>query len=144
LIVIDASLLIYAYNERMPQHSPSRLWLEETLSSNLEVGLPMQAILAFIRLSTNTKLHGPHSSVPAALSVIDSWLAQATVQILHPGPRHWEIFRRLCAGAVASGNLSTDAHFAALAIEHDAVLYSADTDFARFSGLHWKNPLFGK
>jgi len=144
LIVIDANLLIYAYNEQMPQHMPSRIWLEETLSSNLEVGIPMQAILAFIRLSTNTKLHGPHSSVATALSVIDSWLTQASVQILHPGQRHWEIFRRLSVEAGASGNLSTDAHIAALAIEYDALLYSADADFARFPGLHWKNPLVGK
>ena len=141
MIVVDANLLIYAYNERMPQHVSARRWLEETFSSDVKVGIPTQAILAFIRLSTNTKLPGPHSSLPRVLSIIDSWLAQAEVQILHPGPRHWEIFRRLCAKAEASGNLSTDAHFAALAIEHDAVLYSADTDFARFPSLRWKNPL---
>ena len=141
MIVVDANLLVYAYNKRMPQHVPARQWLEETFSSGVEVGIPMQAILAFIRLSTNTKLHGPHSSLPVVLSIIDSWLAQAAVEILHPGARHWEIFRKLCVGADASGNLSTDAHLAALAIEHDAVLYSADNDFARFPGLRWKNPL---
>ena len=141
MIVVDANLLIYAYNERMPQHAPARRWLEETFSSDVEVGIPMQAILAFIRLSTNTKLPGPHSSLPRVLSIIDSWLAQAEIHILHPGTRHWEIFRKLCVGADASGNLSTDAHLAALAIEYGAVLYSADTDFARFPGLRWKNPL---
>ena len=139
--MIDANLLIYAYNEQMPQHVQSRLWLEKMLSSDSEVGIPMQAILAFIRLSTNTRLHGPHSSVATALSVIDSWLTQTSVQILHPGQRHWEIFRRLCAQTGASGNLSTDAHIAAIAIEYDGVLYSADRDFARFPGLHWKDPL---
>jgi toxin-antitoxin system PIN domain toxin len=128
----------------MPHHLASRAWLEETLSSDVEVGIPMQAILAFIRLSTNTKLHGRHSSLGTALSVIDSWLAQASVQILHPGQRHWEIFRRISAEAGASGNLSTDAHIAALAIEYDALLYTADTDFARFPVLRWKNPLAGK
>jgi len=141
LIVVDANLLIYAYNKQMPQHVPARHWVEETFSSDSKVGLPMQAILAFIRLSTNTKLQGPHSSLPTVLSIIDSWLAQPAVGILHPGPRHWEILRKLCVGAKASGNLSTDAHFAALAIEHDAVLCSADADFARFPGLRWKNPL---
>ena len=69
MIVVDANLLVYAYNKRMPQHVPARHWLEETFSSGVEVGIPMQAILAFIRLSTNTKLNGPHSSLPAVLSI---------------------------------------------------------------------------
>ncbi len=101
----------------------------------------MQAALAFIRVLTNPRLAGHSLSVGETIAAIDSLLRVDTVTILHPGPRHWEIFRRLCLEAKASGNLSTDAHFAALAIEHDAVFFSADSDFGRFPGLRWENPL---
>ena len=101
----------------------------------------MQAVLAFVRVLTNPRLPGHSLSVGETIAAIDTLLRVSTVRVLHPGTRHWEIFRGLCLNVEAGGNLSTDAHFAALAIEHDAVLCSADSDFARFPGLRWENPL---
>ena len=72
---------------------------------------------------------------------VESWLAQPQVMVLHPGERHAGLFFGFLRGLGSAGNLTTDAHLAALALEHQAVLQSTDADFARFSGLRWRNPL---
>ena len=101
----------------------------------------MQTILAFIRVLTNPRLPGPGLSVGSAVAAIDLLLQTDTVRLLYPGQLHWHIYRRLCLEVGGTGNFSTDVHFAALAFEYDALLCSADTDFARFPGLRWHNPL---
>ena len=141
MILIDANLLLYAYNEESLHHPASRLWLDRMLSSGAEIGVPLQSILAFIRISTNPKLQGNPASVVSAIAVVDSWLMQPRVRILMPGLHHWALLKHLCLATAVTGNLSTDAHLAALSIEHDGTLYTTDRDFARFPGLRWQNPL---
>lgn len=141
MIVIDANVLIYAYDTRSPDHDLARRWLESVFISEGEVGIPFQSILAFIRVTTNRKLYVSPVSIADALAAVDTWLEKAGVRILTPGPTHWEIFHRLCLVSNASSNLTTDAHMATFAIEYDAVLYTADSDLARFPGLRWMNPL---
>lgn len=60
--------------------------------------------------------------------------------IVHPEDTHTEILFSLIEKVGVAGDLTSDAHLAALAIEHRAVLVSADSDFARFAGLRWMNP----
>jgi len=141
LIVIDANLLLYAYNARTAQHAAARTWLNEQFASGKEIGLPMQSILAFVRISTNPKLSDVSSPVATAIAVADSWLTLPNVRILVPGPGHWPVFKGLCLATALTCDLSTDAHLAALAMEYNATLYSTDRDFARFPGLRWRNPL---
>jgi predicted nucleic acid-binding protein len=45
----------------------------------------------------------------------------------------------LLIGAGTAGNLTTDAHLAAIAIEHGATLASFDRDFIRFAGLKFEH-----
>jgi toxin-antitoxin system PIN domain toxin len=141
LIVIDANLLLYAYNARTEQHLAARAWLNQIFASAQDIGLPMQSILAFIRISTNPRLSDVSSTIDTALAVADSWLTLPHVRMLVPGPEHWAIFKSLCLSTALTGDLSTDAHLAALAMEYNATLYSTDRDFARFPGLRWANPL---
>jgi predicted nucleic acid-binding protein len=63
------------------------------------------------------------------------------VLILQPGPRHFAILSSFCEAGVLQSALLTDAHIAALAIENQAVVHSNDSDFSRFAGLRWSNPL---
>ena len=141
MIVPDVNLLIYAYNADAPQHDKARAWWQGLLNSAEVIGLPWATALGFIRLMTHRSVLITPLSGPVAVTHVQSWLARPHVGPLTPGPRHLEIFRRLCETTGAVGSLTTDTHLAALAIEHQAELHSNDSDFTRFPGLRWRNPL---
>lgn len=139
--LIDANLLLYAYDASSPFHSQARPWLEELFSDLEPVWLPWASIHAFLRIGTNPRILENPFSVEEATTIVGEWLEQPTVQVLEPGPRYWPILSELLPAAQARGNLVMDAHLAALAIEHGATLLSTDRDFTRFAGLRWQNPL---
>jgi toxin-antitoxin system PIN domain toxin len=141
VIIIDANLLIYAYDVTSPFHDASRRWLEDTFSSHEEIGLPYQSVFAFLRVMTHPKLRASPVSLQLATRVVDEWLRTPGVWLITPGIGHWTTFSRLCHAAQATGNLITDVHIATIAMEANATLYSADRDFARIPGLRWVNPL---
>jgi toxin-antitoxin system PIN domain toxin len=137
----DVNLLIYAFDETSAEHSKAHAWIEEVLSGTETVGFAWVVLLAFLRLSTRSRVVENPLNPPRAFSIIEGWLAQPTTIILHPTERHFDVLRGLLEPLGTAGNLTTDAHLAALAIEHGAELCSADGDFARFPGLRWTNPL---
>ena len=141
MIVFDANLLIYAYDGGATQHGPARRWVEETFSGTDLVGIPWQAILAFLRFMTNRRLPGSRFSIDEACEIVDGWLDQPNVRLLAPSEQHWMYLRRVLVEGQSSGPLVSDAEIAALTIEHGGVLHTADRDFARFPGLRWMNPL---
>ncbi len=141
MILVDANLLLYAKFEDMPQNRAARAWLEEQLTSPGRVGIPWQSILAFIRLSTNGRIFTRALTPQAAWQQVLEWLANRRVWIPEAAEDHVVVLGRLLETTHATGNLVSDAHLAALAIEHGLTLCSADSDFARFSGLTWVNPL---
>lgn len=141
MIVPDLNLLVYAYNLDAPHHHAARAWWEELLNGQVRVGLPWAVSLGFVRLMTHrTVLARPMAATEAVQRVRD-WLARPQVEILDPGPRHLTILEGLLRAAGAAGSLTTDAHLAALAIEHQAELHSNDADFRRFAGLRWFDPI---
>ncbi|MFP5229374.1 MAG: type II toxin-antitoxin system VapC family toxin [Acidobacteriota bacterium] len=135
------NLLIYAVDRKAPMHKAALAWLEQSLSSGEEIRLPWAVILAFVRIVTRHGWSARPLSIDSAFSFVASWLNHPSVSIAHPGPEHAHILLRLLQQVGTAGNLTSDAHLAALAIEHDAELASADNDFSRFHGLRWKNPL---
>lgn len=141
MIVFDANLLIYAYDSGATQHAEARAWVEGTFSGVEVLGIPWQAIAAFLRFMTNRRLPGSRLSLKQASQIVDSWLKQPNVHVLAPGDQHWAVLRRMLVEGQASGPLVSDAVVAALTIEYGGVLHTADRDFARFPGLRWKNPL---
>ena len=141
MIVVDANLLIYAYVETLPEHTATRRWFESTLSSSTRLYLPWSSILTFGRLTTKKKLFVEPYSIQEMIRIVDSWLLRPNVFVPEPGPRYWPILRDLLARHDITGDLIPDAHLAALAIENDAILYSADRDFRRFVGLRVINPI---
>ena len=141
MILIDANLLIYAHNTEAPQHRAAQEWLESIMSGQDPVRLPWAALLAFLRLITNSRVMAHPKSLTDACAIVSEWLAQPHVDILEPTARHWEVLQEVLTAGQALGPLVTDAHLAALAIEHGATVYTTDRDFARFPGLKWKNPL---
>ena len=141
MIVPDVNLLVYAANHDATHHERARVWLEQTLSGTEPVGLPWLVTVAFVRLTTHARVFSSPLTTDQALGFVNSWLAQPCTEPLNPGDRHWLILADLLRESGSAGNLTNDAHLAALAIEHNACLHSADTDFLRFAGLKHHNPL---
>jgi uncharacterized protein len=141
VIVPDLNLIVYAHNADAPEHAASRAWWEALLNGTEPVAVPWAVALGFVRLLTHRAVLVTPMLPPVAVAHVRSWLAQPHVEILDPGPQHLAILDRLLTATGTAGNLTTDAHLAALAIEHQCELHSNDTDFARFPGLRWRNPL---
>lgn len=139
--ILDVNVLLYAVNRDSPQHGRAKGWLERALSEDEPVALPWVVVLGFLRLSTSPRVFPRPLEVEQALKVVDGWLAHSSVIALAAGEEHWRTLRDLLSESGTAGNLTTDAHLAALAIEHGAELCSTDTDFARFSRVRWSNPL---
>jgi toxin-antitoxin system PIN domain toxin len=141
LIVPDVNLLIHAYNSGSPSHPPARQWWEGLLGGTRPVGLSWVVMLGFIRICTHRQVLANPLPITVACGHVRDWLSQPYVSVLHPGDRHAEILFSLLERLGSAGNLTTDAHLAALAIENQAELHSTDADFERFPGLRHRNPL---
>ena len=141
MIVPDVNLLLHAHDSRSRRHDTARQWWEGLMNGTGTVGLPWVAILGFIRIATNPKILDHPLDVGSVCAHVRSWLGRPQTLLIHPGDRHADILFDLLEAAGAAGSLTTDAHLAALAIEHQAELHSTDADMARFPGLRWLNPL---
>jgi len=132
---------LYAEDSLNPRHRQARVWWDERLSGVDPVCLCWTVLSAFIRISTNPRVFERPLSLDQSLARVQSWLDQPCAKIIHPTERHWIVFQQMLLAGQAVGNLVTDAHLAALAIEHGCELISTDSDFSRFPKLKWKNPL---
>ena len=141
MIIPDVNLLLYATVTGFPQHERSRAWLEEVLNGSALVGLTSPAVFGYLRIATSGRVLTSAMSVADAVGRVREWLAQPNVSFVVPGPRHHEIAFGLLESIGTGANLTTDAQLAAHAIEQDAELCSNDTDFGRFPGLRWVDPL---
>ncbi|MCY3020789.1 MAG: PIN domain-containing protein [Planctomycetota bacterium] len=143
MIIPDINLLLYCYDSSSPFHTKSATWWQECLSAAEPVGLPPVVLFGFVRIATHARVFQHPMTVVEAAGHVRSWLAQPCAQVLEGRAEHVEKVLELLEGIGAAGNLVTDAQIAALAIEHDAVLHTADSDFLRFPRLRWFNPLTG-
>ncbi len=141
MILVDANLLVYAFVKSSVPHLAARRWLETVLSDSPRVGLPWASLLAFVRLTTNPRMYDHPSTIEDSWSQVEEWLSLDNVWIPQPKATHPTILGRLLRESVHKSDLVSDAHLAALAIEHGLTLASTDGDFAGFRGLRWVNPL---
>ena len=141
MILVDANIFIYAHDLKSPFHTGARRWVEQAFSDSEPVRLSWTGLLAFLRITTHARVFENPFSLDEALQVVEYWLSQPCMGLLQPGQRHTAILTSLLRQTQATGPLIMDAHLAALAIEHGAVLYTTDSDFAQFPGLRSINPL---
>jgi len=135
MILADTNVLLHAVNEDSPRHETARDWLNEALSGVEVVGFAWTALLGFLRIATKERVF-PNPLTPGdALDLVDDWLARPLTAILDPGDGHAAIMRELIERAGTAGDLTSDAHLAAIAIERGARIATFDTDFHRFHGL---------
>lgn len=140
-MLIDANILLYAVDERSPFHSSAREWLEAALNGSRRVGIPWVSLMAFIRIATHSRAMDEPLDPLAAWGMVEAWLDADPVWIPQPGAGHRAILGRLITELHLRGNLVSDAVLAALCLEHGLEMVSADSDFARFDGIIWTNPL---
>ncbi len=140
MILVDANLLLYAHDRSSPVHEPARRWLTEALVGLEPIGLSWPTLLAFLRIATNAKIFQDPFSIQEAVSIVDDWLSQPNIHVLSAREDHWAVLRDLLLEAGATAKLVMDAHLAALAIEHDAVLLTRDGDFDLFREVKIRNP----
>jgi len=141
VILVDANLLLYAEDSLSEHHETARNWWDTQLSGSEAVALCWPVVTAFIRIGTNARLHKRPLTLKEAIERVQSWIDQPCVRIIQASEQHWELFQKMLRVGNATANLVSDARLAALAVEHNCMLHSTDTDFARFRGLKWKNPI---
>ena len=141
MIVPDLNLLIYAHDGRAPYHDSARRWWEGLINGVERVGIPWVVTTGFVRLMTHPRVLAHPTTPEEAVDYVQEWFQFPHVTTINPGAEHLTHLRRSLAAAGVGGNLVTDAHVAALAIEYQAEVHTNDTDFSRFPGLRWRNPL---
>jgi toxin-antitoxin system PIN domain toxin len=140
MILPDVNVLIYAFRRDSAQHAVCRPWLADLVLGDSRFGVAVMALAAVVRITTNPRVYKTPSTPAEAFAFCDNILGQPHCQIVAPGERHWDIFRRLCMETDSGGARATDAWFAALAIEWGCEWITFDRDYARFPGLNWRVP----
>lgn len=140
-MLVDANILLYAADSRSPFHPRAASWLSDQLNGSRRVGFPWQSLVAFLRISTHPRASEDPLDPETAARFIEEWLEPDVAWIPQPGPGHTAILTDMLRSYHLRGNLISDAHLAALAVEHGLTMCSADTAFARFTELRWSNPL---
>ena len=138
--VVDVNVLLYAVNEDAPNHRAARVWLDDALAHGEPVGFTWPVLLAFLRLTTKSGLFPRPLTINEATDVIEDWLGRPSAVVVEPTARHLQLLRGLLSESGTGGNLVSDAHLAALALEHGAAIVSFDADFGRFAGVRWTRP----
>jgi uncharacterized protein len=139
--VPDVNVLVYAVDEQLPLHRPCNAWLNSALNGQSPVGFTWHSLAGFVRIITNPRITPQPRSAIEAFESVESWLARNSSQVIHPTATHVVTFRRLVESVGATGNRTTDANLAAIVLDHGGEIVSCDSDFARFPGLKWFNPV---
>ena len=141
MIIPDINLLVYAHNQDDARYEAARSWLRDLLEGEESIGIPLAVSVGFVRLATNPRVMSPPMTSGQAVSIVRSWLQRPNVEPLDAGPDHFDHLQECLEAAGRAGRFVTDAHLAALALDHDAEIHSADQDFRIFSDVRWHNPL---
>lgn len=141
MLLIDVNVLVYAFRESAPEHQAYARWLHRCINSDQPFGMSDLVLSGFLRIATHPRIFDPPSPPEPAIRFVHILRNQPNCVSVAPGPRHWDIFTRLCREAKAKGNLVSDAYLAALAIESGSEWITADRDYSRFPGLRWRHPL---
>lgn len=139
--LVDLNVLLYAVNRNATRHEAVRSWWERALSDDEPIGLSWIVLLGFLRLATNARVFPQPLTPEQAIARVEVWVTHPKTRLVEETEEHWRILRQLLTETGTAGNLTSDAHLAALSISHGATLVSCDADFGRFPHLRWENPV---
>ncbi len=143
MIVPDANLLLYAYDRTSADHTAAQAWWQTCLSGTEPILLCHAVIFAFVRIITSPRMMKQPLTIADAVAAVESWLLQPHLELVLAGKSHHQQVFRLLTLAGTAGNLTTDAQIAAIALDYAAIVHTNDTDFRKFPGVRWHNPLTG-
>lgn len=138
--LLDANILLYAYDTASAHHTACATWLEAALANEEPIGMPWQTSLAFVRIATNPRAVRRPLGIEDACAIVSALIERPGVIVVEPGEQFWKLFCRLVGEARVLGPLVTDAVLAALALEQGATVCTTDRDFRRFPGLQVFDP----
>lgn len=142
MLLADVNVLVYAHRtDSTDEHQAYAAWLTELATGREPFALSSLALVGLVRIVTNPRIFRRPSTLDEAFAFIGALTARSRAHVVHPGPRHLEIFEDLCRHSGARGKLVADAQHAAVAVEHGCTLVTTDADFDRFPGLRWRHPL---
>ena len=141
MLLPDVNVLVYAHRSDTRDHDRYRSWLESVLAGDAAFAVSDLVLSGFLRVVTHPAVFAEPTPLEVALRFVADVRERPTCVVVAPGPRHWEIFQRLCRESGAKGNLVPDAYLAAIAIEAGLEWVTTDRDYARFPGLRWRQPL---
>lgn len=138
--IVDANVLIYAVSRQSPRHTLANAWLTQVMRESETIGFSWLVLIAFLRITTHRGLSPQPLPIQQATQIVQTWLEQPCATLLSPTERHLTLINELLDPIGIAGDLTNDAHLAALAIEHGATVYSFDNDFSRFPRVRWAVP----
>ena len=141
MIIPDINLLVYAHNQDDERYDAARSWWGNLLEGEESIGIPLAVSVGFVRLATNPRVMSPPMTSEEAVSLVRNWLRKPNVNSLDAGPNHFDHLLECLVAAGRAGRFVTDAHLAALALDHGAEIQTADQDFRTFPDVRWLNPL---
>lgn len=141
MLAPDVNVLVYAHREELQEHNACRAWLDGTLGGDAAFGIFDSVLSSFVRVVTHPRVFKTPSPLDVALVFADVVREHPNCVLVQPGPRHWEIFERLCRESSAKGNIVADAYLAAVCVESGCEWVTTDRDYSRFAGLRWRSPL---
>lgn len=141
MVLPDVNVLVYAFRPDLEGHEAHRAFVSELVEGDEAFGHSGLVLSGFLRVVTHPRIFAVPDAIEDALAFTETLRGSERAVWIEPGPRHSEIFERLCREGGARGNLVPDAYLAALAIESGCEWITTDRDYARFPGLRWRHPL---
>jgi len=132
VLVVDTNVLIYAVHSASSRHDVASRWLRAAGHGAEVLGLPWQSLLGFVRITTDPRVFAAPLAASEAMAIVQDWLAHPAVVVPEPTARHATLLAGLLTESGTAGNLTSDAHLAALALEHGGSVVTFDRDLARF------------
>lgn len=136
MLIPDVNILINAYRPDGAQHALCRTWLQTALRGAERLGLIDIALVGFLRIVTNRRAFKTPSKIDEALEFASALYTQSNCTRIGSSEAWWRHLTQLSAALNASGNLLTDLHIAAVAIDHKGTVVTLDKDFKNIPGLN--------
>lgn len=136
MLIPDVNILINAYRPEGAHHTLCRAWLQAALQGSERLSLIDIVLVGFLRIVTNRRAFKTPSTIAEALEFANALYTHSNCKRVGSSEAWWKHLTELSAKLNASGNLLTDLHIAAIAINQSATVVTLDKDLKNIPGLN--------